>query len=186
MGVATDGEGRKDPTVERAAERVVLMPPEYKELSGPVVFLGGPIQQTWDWQAEAIGHFDRLAPSLHVASPRREYLPGEFVYGDQVDWETHYLRRAGEDGVVMFWLAGYTEHDPERSYAQTSRAELFEWKVRHERDDVLLVVGIEEGFSGARYIRRRFGQDCPEVPILDSLADTCREAAGLVRVVEDH
>lgn len=183
MGAPVDTEGRRDPTAERPGERVVLTPPEYRELSGPVVFLGGPIQQTWDWHAEAIGRFENENPSLHIASPRREYLPGEFDYGKQVDWETHHLRRAAECGVVMFWLAKYTEHDPERSYAQTSRAELFEWKVRHEQDDVLLVVGIEEGFSGARYIRRRFGQDCPEVPILDSLPDTCREAAGLAQTI---
>lgn len=162
-------------------ERIVLTAPEYQELSGPVVFLAGPIQGAPDWQAEAITRFGELAPSLHVASPRREYLPGEFVYEAQVDWETHYLRRAAEDGVILFWLAAETDHHPERAYAQTTRGELFEWKVRAERDGVLLVVGIEEGFSGAKYVRHRFRQDCPEVPILSSLEDTCREVVGLIK-----
>jgi hypothetical protein len=162
-------------------ERIVLTAPEYQELSGPVVFLAGPIQGAPDWQGEAINRLGELAPSVHVASPRREYLPGEFIYEAQVDWETHHLRRAAEDGVVMFWLAREIEHDPERAYAQTTRGELFEWKVRCERDGVLLVVGIEEGYSGAKYVRRRFRQDCPEVPIVDSLDEACREVAGLIK-----
>lgn len=162
-------------------ERVVLTAPEYQELSGPVVFLAGPIQGTPDWQAKAIERLGELAPSVHVASPRREYLPGEFIYEAQVDWETHHLRRAAEDGVVMFWLAKEIEHDSARAYAQTTRAELFEWKVRHQRDETLLVVGIEEGYSGAKYIRHRFTQDCPEVPILDSLDETCCKVAGLIK-----
>jgi hypothetical protein len=44
-----------------------------------------------------------------------------------------------------------------------------------------LVVGIEHGFSGERYIARRFGQDCPEVPILNNLEQTCLAAIGIVK-----
>ena len=39
-----------------------------------------------------------------------------------------------------------------------------------------LVIGIEEGFSGSRYIRKRFTQDCPAIPLLDFLGETCRAA----------
>ncbi len=70
---------------------------------------------------------------------------------------------------------------PGRAYAQTSRIELGEWKVRHERDRVKMAIGIERGFSGERYIRRRFGQDCPDVPILSNLTDTCKAVLELVK-----
>jgi hypothetical protein len=158
----------------------VLFPPTIVPVDGPLVFLAGPIQGAPDWQAEAIGWFAQHPSAVAVASPRREYPPGEFDYARQVDWETHYLRRAAERGVLLFWLAREAFAVPGRAYGQTTRFELAEWKVRHERDGVRLVVGIEAGFSGARYIRRRFGQDCPAVPLVSSLADACAAAVELI------
>src|SRR5262245_51764816 len=143
--------------------------PDYSTFTGPVVFLAGPIQGAPDWQAQAVLLFDRLAPGLNVANPRRVYLPGSFDYHAQVDWETHHLRLAGADGVILFWLAREADHTCDRAYAQTTRFELAEWKVRHERDGARLVVGIDDGFTGARYIRRRLAVDCPAVPVCDTL-----------------
>lgn len=160
---------------------MVLFPPSTVAFEGPVVFLAGPIQGAPDWQAEAIRLLGALDPGLHVACPRRAYLPGEFDYGGQVDWETHHLRRAAARGAILFWLAREAEHHPGRAYAQTTRFELAEWKTRHERDGARLVVGIDDGFSGDRYIRRRFGQDCPAVPLVASLEEACRVAAEMAR-----
>lgn len=161
---------------EELMKERIYMPVEYipeKVRKIPVVFLAGPIQGTGDWQAEAKRLIHAKRPEVIVASPRRVYLPGEFEYDKQVDWETHHLRRASHNGAILFWLAREEEHLPSRAYAQTSRFELAEWKVRHERDGVKIVIGIEKGFSGERYIRRRFSQDCPEVPILATLLETC-------------
>src|SRR5262249_60610796 len=119
-------------------------------------------------------------PDLHVAGPRRIRPTGPFHFNEQVDWETHHLRRAAELGAILFWLANEVEHDCGRAYAQTTRFELAEWKMRHERDGVKLVVGIEDGFSGAKYIRRRFGQDCPGVPIVATLEEACWAAVEVV------
>lgn len=160
---------------------VVLSPPIIIPVEGPLVFLAGPIQGAPDWQAEAIRCFAECASTLAVASPRRVERSREFDYAAQVDWETHYLRRAAECGAILFWLARETVVVPGRAYAQTSRFELAEWKVRHERDGVRLVVGIEDEFAGARYIRHRFGRDCPRVPIVPSLAAACALVAELVR-----
>jgi hypothetical protein len=49
----------------------------------------------------------------------------------------------------------------------------------HQFKGLGLVVGIEEGFTGERYIRRRFGQDVPDVPILGSLVQTCKAAISV-------
>lgn len=157
----------------------VLLPTTITSIDGPLVFLAGPIQGAPHWQADAIRWFTEHAPTLSVASPRRQDRSREFDFAGQVDWETHHLRWAAESGVILFWLAREVESVPGRAYAQTTRFELAEWKVRHERDGVRLVVGIEDGFSGARYIRHRFGQDCPRVPLLSSLADACAAAAAL-------
>jgi Nucleoside 2-deoxyribosyltransferase like len=152
----------------------LILPPDYRTVEGPLVFLGGPIQGAPDWQDLAIAALRGLAPSLHLANPRRVDLSDAFDFEAQVDWETHYLRRAAANGVLLFWLAREMEHFPNRAYGQTSRFELAEWKVRHERDGIRLVVGVEEGFSGGRYLRRRLAQDCPDVPVLPTLDEACR------------
>lgn len=160
--------------------RNLLTPPLIGPISSRLVFLAGPIQGAPDWQSDAVRWFAEHAPNFTVASPRRAYRPGEFDYAAQVDWETHHLRAAARDGVILFWLAKEAVATPGRAYAQTSRFELAEWKVRHERDGAKLVIGIESGFSGERYIRRRFGQDCPAVPLCESLAGTCATAMRLI------
>lgn len=164
---------------EEQREGNLCFPPYYISdvaRSTPVIFLAGPIQGTGDWQAKASKMVHVKRSDVFVASPRRVYLPGEFDYGKQVDWETYHLRRAAENGVILFWLAREEEHVLSRAYAQTSRFELGEWKMRHEQTGVKIVIGIEEGFSGAKYIRRRFSQDCPDVPLLDTLLETCEKA----------
>lgn len=161
--------------------RLTLQPPEIIETKSPVIFLAGPIQGSRDWQPEVAAMIHNLDPSIIVASPRRDYPEGTFVYEKQVDWETHYLRKAGELGVVAFWLAAQTVETPGRAYAQTSRFELAEWKMRHEYEGVKLTVGVEEGFGNARYIRRRFAQDCPDVKIADDLESMCQNAVNLLK-----
>ena len=165
-------------------QKQVIFPPDYIDVKNkPVVFLAGPIQGAPDWQGQAIAIFHGLAPQLYIASPRKHYLDGKFVYGEQVDWETHYLNQAAKNGVVLFWLAKEETHFPERAYAQTSRFELGEWKVKHEKYGANLVVGIEAGFTNARYIRHRLGQDCPKIEICDGLEATCRQALGLLEIL---
>jgi hypothetical protein len=160
----------------------ILVPPKLTDVEGPLVFLAGPIQGAPDWQTDALRWFQTQAPNLAIASPRHAYAPGEFDYIAQVEWETYYLRRAAQRGVILFWLAREVVSVPNRCYGQTTRFELAEWKVRHERDGVPLVVGIEEGFSGARYIRHRLRQDCPAIPLVESLEQACRAAVELIYV----
>jgi hypothetical protein len=163
------------------AERLLLQPPEVVETDGPVIFLAGPIQGAPHWQTEAASKIHNIDSTVIVASPRKDYPEGTFVYEKQVDWETHFLRKAGRLGVVAFWLANQTVETPGRAYAQTSRFELAEWKMRHEYEGIKLTIGIEEGFGNARYIKRRFSQDCPDIKIADDLEAMCQNAVELVR-----
>ena len=162
-------------------ERLFLQPPEIIKTEGPVIFLAGPIQGGPEWQADAGNLIHEINPTVIVASPRRDYPEGTFVYERQVDWETHFLREAGRTGAVAFWLAGQVSETPGRAYAQTTRFELAEWKMRHEYEGAKLTIGIEEGFGNARYIRRRFSQDAPDVKIADSLEEMCRNAVDLAQ-----
>jgi len=163
----------------------LILPPNYlKIIDAPLIFLAGPIQGADDWQKVAIEIINSIAPELYIASPRRQIrTTGDFtqeMYNEQVDWETYHLRKAADNGVVLFWLAKEFEHKCDRAYAQTTRFELAEWKMRHERDGSKIIVGIEDGYTGSKYVVRRFSQDCPEVPILHTLEDTCKEAINAI------
>jgi hypothetical protein len=151
----------------------VWLPPGPVKAKGPLVFLAGPIQGARDWQAEAIVWLLEKSPTLEVANPRRQ-VAGDFVYAEQVDWETEQLARAGREGVILFWLAKEAEHNEKRAFAQTSRVEFGEWMVRAQLGEARLVVGVETGFSGARYIRHRLAQTCPDVRVVqDNLEEAC-------------
>jgi hypothetical protein len=175
---------------------MLIEAPHRADVDGPIVFLAGPI--LWgphEWHDRAASLIGTLDPAIHVASPRRDPATSatlwnrredtagaefpERAYNEQLDWETHYLRLAGTRGAVMFWLAREQLHNCDRPHAQTTRFELAEWKERAARDGAHVVVGIEPGFTGARYIRRRFEQECPAVPLCTTLEDTCRAAVAL-------
>jgi hypothetical protein len=155
---------------------MVIYPPTKQNIDGPVIFLAGPIQGAADWQKEAAAIIQKLNPDVAIANPRREYLDGEFVYEQQVDWETAFLNHAAKNGAILFWLAKEQTQLPGRAYAQTSRFEIAEWKARYEQKPFNLIIGIEDGFTGARYIRHRLGQDCPDIKILTTLQEVCGAA----------
>lgn len=166
----------------------IIIPPTYLEvIDAPLIFLAGPIQGAKRWQDDAIKLIVDKAPELYIASPRRsghfKTDFGECKYNEQVDWETFHLRKAGYNGVVLFWLAKEFEHYCDRAYAQTTRFELSEWKVRHELNHEKLVLGIENGFTNERYIRRRMMQDCPDVIVYSTLEETCDDAIKQARKV---
>ena len=165
---------------------VISSPAYLDKIESPLIFLAGPIQGVTPWQDEAIKIIHSLDSKMYIANPRRNTeTKGDFtteMYNEQVDWETFHLRKAGEYGCILFWLAKEAVHNCSRAYAQTTRFEVAEWKMRHELIKADLVVGIEEGFTGAKYIRRRFMQDCPEVPFCDSLEDACKKAVELAYV----
>jgi hypothetical protein len=45
---------------------------------------------------------------------------------------------------------------------------------------VKLVIGLEDGFPGARYIRRRLAQYCPAIPRCDTLEAVDQAAIRLI------
>jgi Nucleoside 2-deoxyribosyltransferase like len=160
---------------------IIIKPPTYITYNKiPTVFLGGPIQGAWDWRAEVIDFFMNSGLNLYIASPKRdELIKGDFSqekFNEQVDWESYHLKKAAKCGVILFWLAKETIHDCSRAYAQIV-------KYCNHKNDTKLVVGIEAGFSGSRYIRRRMGQDCKRLVIHDSLQKTIQAALLEVKTV---
>ena len=169
----------------------VLLPVRDPDVEGPVVFLGGPIQGADDWQAEAINrmHLDPLMGHVTYVNPRStpagdQPVNVDFHYEGQVDWESRWLNRASQKGVVMFWMAPEDNHFCHRAYGQTSRWELAEWKERlkgtHPWPGPPLVVGIDPGFPGGRYMRLRLSQDLPHLRVLSTLEETVTAARSYI------
>jgi len=166
-------------------KRLITAPRYGYDNRSPLIFLAGPIQGTKDWQRMAANYLLTRNEEIMVANPRREISTGgqdfdALQYQEQVNWETHHLRAAGKNGVILFWLANESDHYCSRAYAQTTRFELGEWYVRHQVEGSRIVVGIGSMFTGSRYIRLRLSQDCPDVPVHSSLEETCDAALRLL------
>jgi len=153
----------------------LILPNTFLETELPVIFLAGPITSAPNWQETAIKYLLSNKSDIVVASPRRQTREGkpldftDEMFDEQVDWETYYLNKAAKNGTILFWLAKEAIPHPQRSYAQTTRFELAEWKTKYQQQKFNLCLGIENGFTGAKYIKRRFAQDCPEIVIFDNL-----------------
>ena len=163
----------------------VFIPEEYPKLVGPLIYLAGPVTGAPPWHEEAVRIIHQLNPSIHIAIPNKQAFGKVFDYKTQDwkahhDWETHYLQEAANHGVILFWMAKEVHHQCDRSYAQGSRFELGEWKVRHERDGSKIVLEIEPGFPGERLLKQRFSEDCADTPICSSLKETCQKAVELI------
>jgi len=112
----------------------------------------------------------RASRDRGLAAPPDTSGPGEFsddMYAAQADWEHEWLASAARRGVIMFWLAKEAVHDCGRAYAQTTRFELGEAVALHYASErrgerlVRAVVGIEDGYTGARYVRRTVSKKRP-------------------------
>lgn len=157
----------------------IIFAPDYKQFEGQLIFLAGPIQGTEDWQGKAIELISKENPKMNIASPRGDYSNRQFDYNTQVDWETYHLNLAAKKGTIFFWLAKEKEHISNRAFAQTTRFEIGEWTTKYGQDkNIKLLIGIELGFSGQKYLLRRIGQNYPEIKIYSALEEMCKEVAG--------
>jgi len=162
----------------------IIIPPRYVEIEGAIIFLAGPIQGGPDWQKEAIRYIHNKNSEIHIASPRR---PGadkkdftDEIWNEQIYWEHFYFELAEQNGVIMFWLAGETNHRCDRAYAQTTRFEIGEAAVKCHFDKAKVVVGIEDNFTGGRYISMTLDKKYSKVRLChNSLKRTCELAVLL-------
>jgi len=125
----------------------------------PMIFLAGPIVNSFDWQSYAIQIFTELnindKKNFNIANPRLE--TNLFDQLNQVNWESRFLKYAGNNGMILFWLSKRDDTPPSnRSYARTSRFELAEWIVKSSFNDFKnIAIGMDERFDGMEYIKIR-------------------------------
>lgn len=159
--------------------RVLIAPDHAADLVGSLIYLNGPIQGAIDWQDDAVDILDEFAPEVHVASPRAANFNGKFE--EQLAWRTAHVDRAARDGVILFWFPREVYHRCNRAYAQQERFELGEWAARSRAGLARLVVGVERGFTGGPYLRRRLQLAYPNIPVCSTLRQTCAAAAELAQ-----
>ena len=154
--------------VHRKGEIKILRAPEYdnvatfEENKDIVVFMAGPAQGCENWQEEFMKKIQeelkgvKINKNIVFCNPRRLEKPKNFIYEEQVDWESFYLSKAAIQGFIVFWFAKETEKITGRSFARTSRFEIGEWFAKGQMiPGFKMIVGREDGFEGFEYIENR-------------------------------
>jgi len=145
---------------------------------GKVFFLAGPVLGGGDWQAEAVQILNAggyLKPRDTVAIPYFDrkgrsfplYEANKWVgqaghFGNQLDWERHYIQESGNKGCLIFWLPEESTEDPRPGggYAQDTRGELARFSVwRGVSPEFRVVVGAQKGFPGLSTLERNWVHD---------------------------
>lgn len=158
-----------------------------------IIFLAGPIRCTANWQSILIDRLlvdEFVLDNVCVASPRGETIYEKFdtqKEKEQIKWETHYLSKASENGIIVFFLANQTQPDENESYARTTRFELGEWFAELKyRDDITLIVGHDGNFQGYEYIKERMLNYLVENPHKKNQLILCeRGIENTVNVIHD-
>jgi hypothetical protein len=171
----------------------VIVPKTLVEpVEGPLIFLAGPIRGAPNWQNEAIQRILQKNGNATITSPRREVresiskyvLSGNDAYFTrQRAWERYYLEIAAKKGAILFWLPGETEHSCEKAYGAMTRIELGQWMTRYKSDhSIRICVGSDGKFSELDTIKYDLSLDCPDMPIKNTLEETCLEALRLTHL----
>lgn len=143
----------------------VLRAPEFDEVAtfeenkDVVIFLAGLAQGCENWQEYFIKELEselkdlKTNKNILICSPRRLEKPKNFVYEEQVGWESFYLDKTSRCGLIVFWLAKETEKVSGRSFARTTRVEFGEWFAKGQTiPEFKMLIGCEPGFDGKEYI----------------------------------
>lgn len=180
--------------------QMILTPPTYYDLTGvdgPVFFLAGPVEGGGDWQKTCYEELCKLHPTFVAAIPyygtdKQKFPLLEHAYHDktgdttflsQLDWERHYLKKAANDGCIIFWLPEESKTSPRLvgPYASDTRGEIARWSVEQKYNPgYRIVVGAEAGFYGLRTIQRNWNDDrvwTPSERFYDTLLETTRRAS---------
>jgi calcineurin-like phosphoesterase family protein len=174
----------------RKGEIRVLRAPEYditENNDDVIIFLAGPIQGAPEWQEEFIEKIQKELKDIKtnkniiICSPRR-LKKDNFVYEQQVDWETYYLDKASKQGIIVFWLAKEIEKIEGRSYAQTTRFEIGEWWSKgQEIKDFTIIIGAQKSFDGLKYITKKFTEIYPKFQMISKVDDMINEIVEKIK-----
>lgn len=167
----------------------VILPNIYREITEPLIYLGGPIIGAPKWHNQAIDILSSSDSDLIAAVPKKRINPQsqiEILTGDEDhfkrnrEWERYYMNEASKKGSIIFWLPKEENHNCHKPYASMSRYELGIWIARYVLDDdTRICVGAEEGFKDLDCIEFDISSDAPKLKVNRTLEETCQQAIKL-------
>jgi hypothetical protein len=172
---------------------IILPKTHIEHLDKPLIFLAGPIRSAPEWHDEAIDMIFSREQDIIIASPQRhvkntleKYILINNTLSDyfprQRAWERHYLDIASRTGAILFWLPGEARHDCKKIYGAMTRIELGQWMTNYRHNNSLRIcIGSDGTFPELDTIKYDLSLDAPDIPIKESLEETCLEAIQLVR-----
>jgi hypothetical protein len=169
----------------------VILPINYPDMAGKVIFLAGPIVGAPKWHNNTINIIKELDSKINIICPSYHCNVDEKYWKDntnkvestcryknywpEVEWQFFYRDLAFKCGCELFWLPKEQEHNCYYPYAMTTRAELFS----RFNSKGNICIGIQEYFSGGDYIKYSFEKYHPEIQISSELEKTCEIAVEI-------
>ncbi|MBU1039276.1 hypothetical protein KKC17_03600 [Patescibacteria group bacterium] len=145
--------------------KVVHYPKKIKNLpvDCKVVYLAGPVKHAPDWHSRAIKIIHDIDPEVIIISPKKLVLSGFHMteWYKECAWIKYHMDLTGgyAKGVIMFWcppMECQERPNYNGSYAQSTRYEVGKWFTRLNENPQewpgKVIMGMEHGFSGARYV----------------------------------
>lgn len=178
-------------TKNRKGEIKILRAPTYditfENDDDIFLFLAGPIQGAPEWHEDFIEKIQKelknvkINKNIIICCPKRLEKGKNFIYDEQVNWESYYLEKSSK-GIIVFWLAKEKEKIEGRSYAQTTRFELGEWWSKGQTiKDFKIVVGVQNGFEGVKYINKKFTDVYPKFKLNTNIDDMINEIVDKIK-----
>lgn len=150
-----------------------------------MIYLAGSLGEN-KWQDKVIELLQtKIDDDTYIANPYNtdwtEWKPELLTQEEcQTEWEVAHIRIASSIGCILFWMNGNA--DKKEVY------ELAEWlthlkyrKLNNPDRPLKLVLGIENGFTGEKYIRQRLAGDLPDFVIYETLEDTCNAVLEMIK-----
>ena len=171
------------------------------QITGPLVFIAGPIKGGGDWQEKACDLLAKSIPNAHIAVPCR-WGPNHRLYqykldSDQNDgfprqstWEHYYLKwccdlNRRKRGCAVLYLPCESKTTPRtdgQPYARDTYGEIARWSMYAALTGGRIFVGAEEGFPGLSVIIENLRLDvrAAEFPIYPTLEKTITTASDFL------
>jgi hypothetical protein len=161
----------------RKIPNLTLVPPEIYDVEGPIIMLeAAPL--TPRWEAEAADMLHQIDREIIVAIGRAELVNGGYQSNEFEKWKEYYSNRAAKWGGITIMLAAAEVKEDKSAVGFVNGYSLHDQisalcKMKIENQNLNLVIGIEEDFEAAAVIEQSIMSQCPSIPILSSLEDTC-------------
>ena len=130
----------------------------------PIVFLGGGICKSPQWQLEVVRALDSMElPEFILANPRRENFPidNPKAAHEQISWEYHALNRAT---IFSMWFSGGESERPICMYELGRHLVRFVELPRPE----IICLGVEPGYRREQDVRIQTELVLQEYPYLEA------------------